>query len=456
MEGLRTGLCACLAGVALVSACRSSPSQSPPQFPPPDVLVVVVDALRADAVGPRRDGATLTPNLDRLAAEGVAFERAWSPSTWTKPAIASLFTGVHPHGHGIRLVAKHDGRRLMREALADELVTLAERFQTAGYSTGAVVTQVHLAPEDGFAAGFDGYLHRRGAAAPRLVRFLLRWFDNEPRRPFFAYLHLLDPHWPYNRRRATGPPPALEGAVPPCVLRPRAPGPDCIDDVERWLATPSGRHDFRVLRRRYEEEVAYSDEALGRLFDELGARGLWNNTIVVVTADHGEGFAEHSLMEHGFLPYEEVARVPLLVRLPERLRPARGNVAFPVSLVDVYPTLLELAGLEVPPQLDGLSLVPWLDAGSPSRRVLFVESFDGSTALDGRWKLMRLATGEERFYDLWSDPLERDPLPCAGSGRCDELRRRLARELRRQAIAEPVHEALSAEEQHDLEDLGYL
>lgn len=202
--------------------------------------------------------------------------------------------------------------------------------------------------------------------------------------------------------------------------------------------------------------MAYSDEALGRLFDKLRARGLWENTIVVVTADHGEGFAEHFRMEHGFLPYEEVTRIPLLVRLPARLRPARGAIAFPVSLVDVYPTLLELAGLELPLQLDGLSLVPWLDAGSPSRRALFVESFEGSAALDGRWKLMRLATGEERSYDLWGDPLERDPLPCAGEGRCDELRRRLARELRRRPIARPILEELSAEEQQDLTDLGYL
>lgn len=456
MERFRTCLCACLTGVVLVSACRSSPSQSPPQSPPPDVLVVVVDALRADAVGPRRDSATLTPNLDRLAAEGVAFDRAWSPSTWTKPAIASLFTGVSPRGHGVRLVATPGGKRLVLDTLGADLMTLAERFQLGGYSTGAVVNQVHLSPKDGFAAGFDGYAHLRGAAAPRLVRLLLRWFDKEPRRPFFAYLHLLDPHWPYNRRLKGSTKPPLEGAIPPCVSRTAAAGPECIGEVERWLASPSGRRDVQALRRRYEQEVEYIDHALARLFDGLRAKDLWENTIVVVTSDHGEGFAEHAWMEHGFPPYEEVARIPLLMRLPARLRPARTDIPYPVSLVDLYPTLLDLAGLDVPSQLDGRSVAPWLGEGAPPRRVFFVGSLYGSAALDGRWKLVRLTTKEERFYDLWSDPLERDPLPCTNNRRCSELRRRLAGELRREPLLRPGYEELSAEEKQELEALGYL
>jgi arylsulfatase A-like enzyme len=428
--------------------------------PPPNVLVILIDALRWDYLGVNGYPGPISPHIDRLAAEGVNFTRARSQCTWTKPSIASLFTSTLPAEHQIFLVGQGSEEHMVTRVLSDRFTTIAEAFQAAGYATGASIDQVHLPAKAGFAQGFDWYMRRLGTPAPMLIHRLLEWLDGEQDKPFFAYLHVLDVHWPYRShlRESKLPPAPQPDNLPPCV-REASQAPDCIEAVRSWLAEPSGRQALEDLKRRYAREVEFTDAAIGDLVDELRQRGLYENTIIVVTADHGEGFGEHGHLQHGFAPYEEVMRVPLIVRLPARLRPDRRRIDAPVALIDLYPTLMSMAGLRPESGLAGKNLVPVLHGRPPADRVIFNESVAGDAATDGHWKLIRFSDGRYELFDLSTDPGERKPVSGTCQGPCVRLREGLGRveTLAAKRAQRHVDEVeIDPEDVKELKALGYL
>ncbi len=395
---------------------------------PPNILLVTIDTARADAFGPYGSKLGSTPTIDALAREGVVFEQAMSPVPLTLPSHASLLTGTFPPRHSVRENGAH--------ALPTEMITAAELFRDSGYRTGAFVGAYVLDARWGLDQGFDVYSGSFDASsadvfsladlqrtADRVADDALAWLGQSSEKPFFAWAHFYDPHTPYT------PPPA----------------------VGERFADP------------YAGEIAFTDSQLARLLKSLEERGQLRNTIVVVAADHGEGFGEHGENGHGLLLYEETLHVPLIVRAPG-LAPGR-RVSVPVSLVDVLPTLTELARVKAPAQVQGQSLVSLARGGDEHATPIYAETVYprrrfGWSALrvlrDGPWKVIE--SSEPELYDVASDARENRDL---SSARNDVLRRALHRlretstKLARGA-ASPRPSGADAESRAKLAALGYV
>lgn len=439
-----------LPGLALAGGLACGPGA-----PAPNLLLVVVDTLRADhcsAYGYARD---TTPALRALAGQGVRVETAYSPLPATGPTHASLFTGLPPLAHG---VVKNG------LALAPSLPTLAERLRERGYRTGAVVSSFALAAKFGYARGFDeyqddfdpqrstlGFREWEGHAVPEgfdrrarpTTRRALRWLEaaaDDP-RPFFLFVHYFDPHDPY---------------LPPARFR-------------RWQGeTPRGR-----AIAAYDGEVAYADHELGRLLAALEGRGLARDTLVVVTGDHGEGLLDHGYMFHDIQLKEEALRVPLVLRLPGRL-PAGALLHVPVSLVDLSPALLALlSGTSAEATGRSAALLAALldpDAArpaeptpiffqrrpfAPGRVGAFQVAGDAFGLRLGRWKYIEAPEESRReLFDLLRDPGERQNLSAQQGARADELSARIARWRERTARAAPAG-AVDAADRERLRAMGY-
>ena len=439
--------------VAAVAAC-SPGTTAPPSATgdPPNVLLILVDALRADRLGVNASGKLLTPNLDRLTKEGVNFENAFSHSTWTKPSVATLITSLYPSQHGMQFVGVETPEGFRVEELAEGIETLAEGFQRAGYATGASVNQVHLHERFGFGQGYDLYKQVEGKDAFHVNSIIEDWLASIGDQPFFAYVHYLDTHWPYTRRLEKH-----EDQFGSTAMTSKPTG--SAFKASEWAKGISPQ-DLAALETRYDYEVAYVDDAIGQMIDKLKELGRYDNTIIVTTSDHGEAFFEHQKLQHGGVPYDEVTRIPLAVRLPERLRPTITSSTELVGLIDVMPTLFDLAGLEPATNALGNSLRPLLSDESPSQRLVFIETFEAIGVRSETHKLLRYRDGRTEFFNLVADQAELSPVIDACSGSCAELERPLAafeRLLKQGRESNPSGRAfMTAAEVDRLRALGYL
>ncbi len=341
----------------------------------PNLVLVVVDTLRADWTTPYGFERDTTPELAAWAARGIVFERVRAQSSWTKMSMASLMTSLWPRSHGIREA---------RDGLAEGALTLAEVLRSAGFATYAVQTNGWLHQSFGFHQGFDRYVFPRGGGGPRLARASLwphadnvlaeaaRLLDAHDRaRPFFLYLHFMDVH---------------EYAAPPEFQRFGSDGRGAYLAAIRWV-----------------------DDALERLRRALAAHGLLERSVLVLAADHGETFGEHGVHGHARNVLTPVVWTPLVVRLPFPVEPVR--VATQVRNLDVAPTLLDLAGLAIPAAFEGRSLVPIMAgaASEPDRPAfaalgvpLFPDASVQTAVSDGAWTYARNATApeaDERAYE---------------------------------------------------------
>lgn len=441
-----------------------------------NVLLVVIDTVRADKLGIHGGPEGLTPRLDRLAAEGARFERAAAHAPWTLPSTASLLTSRLPEEHGaggfLDLSPLAEGRppSVAFRGLDEGARTLAEVFREGGWRTGSVVNVDFLDQGFGLTQGVEDVDARwyttnsEVRSAAETTTQALAWLGERERasEPFFLLAHYFDAHAVYD-------PPAefRERFADP---RDRAASGLVFGTREHMLLLRSGRLtlDPSVLgraERLYEAELAALDAELGRLLDGLDALGLAEDTVVVLTADHGEEFLDHGGFEHGHTLYDELLRVPLLVRLPGVV-PEGQVIHAPVGLVDVAPTLCELAGLEVPSSFGGRSLVPAL-AGGPlaARAHLAHGNFWGpplTSWTSGDLKLIVTPAHDgspERveLYDLSSDPAEATDLAADRPGDTRRLREELEAvraHLVRGSGGAPVE--LDEATRSRLEALGYL
>jgi arylsulfatase A-like enzyme len=322
-------------GAALLPACGQTSSAGRP----PNVILVCLDTVRRDHLGAYGYRAhPTTPELDRLAAQGILFEDARACAGWTKPSVPSFMTGTYPMQHGVYEGSAHAVEGRITDRLPAQAYTLAEAFHEQGYATGAFVENDQLDRGLGFEQGFDDYVDDAGNA--REIRWRARdWLDaRDPAQPFFLYLHMLDAHWPYGypdeyARLYTGEAEtrALRGSSSRALR-------DAINDGKQSLDATQ----LATLNGLYDGGLRFMDEELGRLFRWLEQQGLWEQTVVCVIADHGEEFLEHGRVGHGHGLYENLLRVPWILRVPGAgARRERGRVA----LVDVFPTLLAAARL---------------------------------------------------------------------------------------------------------------
>ncbi len=385
----------------------------------PNVLLVSLDALRADRVSCYGHSRPTTPGLDELARKGVIFETAITTAPWTLPSHASMLTGLYPHHHeAIR----------PRSLLARRNLTLAELLREAGYATAAFTGGGHLSDRYGFAQGFDVYEILRHESTSETVARGLRWLEEERHRPFFLFLHTYEPHMPFRDPRFADPEDA--GRVGPSFER------DDLLELRRgeWNPTPAER---RYISDLYDGDARSTDAGLQDLWAWLERRGEIDRTLIIVTSDHGEELFErghrHSA-RHGHTLYEELIRVPLILRYPP-VFPEGSRVAAPVSLVDLAPTVAAAVGCDWPAQSDGLDLSEAIGGRALGSRPGVLTEALGSGAQrrslrTARYKIvmpLEESGGTVELYDLAADPGERRNIVST----LPEVASRLARVLER-------------------------
>lgn len=297
------------------------------------VLVVMLDTLRADHLSGYGYGRATSPVLDRFAEDNIKFSYAVTAAPWTPPSVASMFTGVYPATHGWMPPNRRDDVRQMAVKLDSKLTTLAELFQQQGFSTAAVSPNPWITEEFGYQQGFDSFTYSARAPAEEIVRIGTAKIDELAAvgKPFFVYLHFLDPHDPY---------------TPPGEYKSAFTG-----------EVPGRQYPPKELQRinLYDGEIRYLDDQLGRLFAALRERGLYDDLTIIVVGDHGEQFMEHGQHGHGHQLYNEEVHVPLLLKSPKA--GVSRTVDATASTVDIFPTALRAAGLEVPAAIPGVSLL---------------------------------------------------------------------------------------------------
>jgi arylsulfatase A-like enzyme len=419
-----------LCGVAELTLERRGTLPRTPSGPEsPNVVLVVVDTLRADRLSTYGYGRPTSPRLDALAREGTVFEEACSTSSWTWPATASLFTGMLPEEHGV----------LDRSSafLTESLTTLAEVLQEAGLTTAAWTANPLIVPDKNFDQGFEVFDHARGTFRPSrdFMPAALEWLDAIAGTRFFLYLHLVDPHVPH-RPSATARARLVDRdglEVDDDALYRR--GQELLDGAghaddgtiasERCVPVD----EQHAISQAYDACVATSDEWLGALVDRLEALGIADETVVVFTSDHGEELLERGLYGHGSTLHRELVRVPLVLAGPGVPRGVREPQ--PVSIRALAPTIMRLARVEAPELGDAPGL---LDTDQRERAILFStlqgwwngrhqQPLFGLRA--GDWVLHRAPegsawgvdapseAGEHRLYRVGEDPDERVDLSAA-------------------------------------------
>jgi arylsulfatase A-like enzyme len=446
-------------GTIQVGALRVR-SPEPAKNPPgaslagrPNVILYLVDTLRADDLGAYGSGLPTSPEFDRFAAEGLLFEDTMAQSSWTRPNVASLFTGLHAGTHAVETSVA---------TLASDVTTLAEWLRDRGYATAALVANALVSPDRGFAQGFTTWnpggrvLH--GTPSDVLTRKALEWVETVP-EPFFLYVHTLDPHDPYE-------------PGDPDWQHFRAEGYRGERDPRRLVKKRKLEDDeLGYLRSKYRGEIRQNDRAFGDLLAGLRSRGILDRSIAIFTSDHGEEFLEHDGLLHRTTLYDEIIHVPLAVRLPAG-QPSGRVMEAPFRQVDLFPTLASLLGAKAPEAVEGTDHSrAWLmaDVASPvpepmaqildgDIRKFAIRSGDLKLIVNndtrGYWRTPR----EIELYDVRSDPGETrnlvDDRPIAARYLRNLLGRMQAEQGKRRRSGS--EQPLSAEEREHLRALGYL
>ena len=445
-------------------ACVGSTCSSPPPERP-SIIFIMVDTLRADYLGSYGFLGDISPSLDRLAAESVVFENALTQAPWTKPAIASLFTSTYPRVHKLTDHDRNAREQLVTGILADEFTTLAESLSQAGYRTAAFVANPWVAKQHGFAQGFDVFDDRhagRSLPADVILRLALDWLADQPdTQPFFLYLHFMDVHDPYDAPGVDMS--ALRGS--PSLGRERRLATPALSYMTTLDATAEQRQSLAFWRTRYAANVRNFDRRLSFFLDSFAHSDRLDASYVVVTSDHGEELYEHGFWTHGFSLHHHQIHVPLIIRQPHGHGGGR-RVPGLVELIDLMPTLLEVAGVSVPPLAQGTDLTPLLtNSGAAATAASFASAVRGKPSLYGlrteRYSLIVNFDDDSqtRLFDLEDDPGEQRNIARHEPRLAGELRQRLERHVAEQdRQTAPQLESMSVPEdmRKQLEALGYL
>jgi arylsulfatase A-like enzyme len=449
--------------LVLAAACADEPTAPPPV--PTDsglhrgvvagpaaadnVLILLVDALRADHLGCYGYPRPTSPTIDAFAAEGTRFANAISPAPWTLPVMGTIWTGLYPSLHGAVLASdvwKSRARSFTPVSTLDaSRTTLAEVLAGAGVRTAAFVNGSYPGKVFGFGQGFEHFVDDELPGLRLNVEALLEWIDYTTPQRFFAYVHTGEVHSPYGPTEDAR---LTEGSPSPRVRylaaalreeRERYASlsfePDYDGDLDGSLESLQRIHDrgrpaardFEHLIALYDRGIRYTDHWVGVILKALESRGLDRRTVVLITADHGDELFDHGGFEHTKTFYEEMVRVPFLLRVP---REGNGRVvAQQVGLIDVFPTVLDLMGVSYDGPVQGISLRPALRGDALPERPMFGEASQvpkrRAVRMNGH-KYVRDGDGSEELYDLTADPGERTNLCARDAAPCDPYRSELA------------------------------
>ena len=425
-----------------------------------NLVLISIDCLRADHLSAYGYHRNTTPHIDRFAAEGVLFENAVSVSSWTLPTHMSMLTGLMPSFHGANRSHK----------LSTSVPFLPEMLSRAGYETLGVVSGAYLSQAFGFERGFDSYRFLKDARAEYVVDAGLHLALESRGRRHFLFLHLFDAHWPY---------------LPPREFLDRFDQrpPDISDIMPKIIygKRPRGPEEIQHFVNLYDGEIAYLDQQLGRFFEGLREAGLYDRSLIVLTADHGESFYEHDMWQHSESLYQEVTHVPLLVKWPGGS--PSGRVEHLVSQLHIFPTILERAGIDSPyadhqgldqyasgekpdpESVTSMSEIIWepKETHGPSMKV---------SLRKGSLKYILTLTGEtgdeqfvsevvsEELYDLSQDPGERSNLLPDAARDVGGLRREVRQFIDQAQILQAERQGqevvLDDELREQLKALGYI
>ncbi len=462
------------AGLALACACSGRDERSAP-----NLVLISIDSLRPDHLGCYGYPAPTSPTLDALAREGLRFDNAVSTTSWTLPSHAAMFTGLYDSAHGL----VDNGLRLDPAHR-----TLAEELARAGYHTAGFFGGPYLHPTFGLNDGFEVWencmanadealdanvfatqsrrLHGASHAditSPRTLERVQSWIRSAPSdKPYFLFVHLWDVHYDYR-----APQEYVE------QFDPGYDGPLTGEDFVRNPAVAPGMapRDFKHLMALYDAEIRFTDEHIGKMLEALKTAGKLENTLVLVTADHGEEFLDHGRKGHQHSLFEEVVRVPMIAHWPGQIA-AGGVASTQVRLVDLMPTFLSAAGVRNPPPSSGRDLRPLLAGQTLEERPALLELFaDGrqfAALRTNTFKVHSLAwpargdAPREFAFDLARDPREQQPLDLTSDARALKglpalrVMRSQVLELKGRIGAGAQAIDLDAEMQRKLHELGYL
>ena len=424
----------------------------------PNILLITIDCLRYDRLAAYGGDPSLAPHINRLADEGVVFERAWAPMATTFPSHASMMTGMFPRYHGVRWNG---------QSLSEDKDTLAESLATSGYATASVVAYKGLHYRGHLDRGFDyasdpvpvkgADFIRDGNKVTGLASDWLAQQDQD--QPFFLWTHYFEPHSPYRvtdyaRTRLLD----YDG-----LFKDGAPTEMLIKRKGEYLKSPA---DMTALNTLYDGELKVVNEYVGQLIASLDAKGLLNNTVVILTGDHGQAIGDRGNFGHGTMLWEAVLHVPFIVR---DFRKAKSGVRVeePIGVVDITPTVLELASAAPLAQVQGRSFAPALGGERIETHTYFAEVNDAPKSRGKPWYdpnalavwswpfKLEIQKGEGRLFDLIDDPLAENSIdvnlnPGVYEYLLDEAEVYLAKKLKTHA------EELDSKDLEELRSLGYI
>lgn len=452
--------------LVLTVDCSGRPGQQPARDP--NIILILIDSLRSDHLGIYGYERATSPTIDRLGREGVVFQNAVSSSSWTRPALGSLFTSLHPHVHGATETSK---------TLPAEAITLAEKMHERQYVTVGIQTNPLVSGNRNFAQGFDSYREVFASNGRQVVKDFRAWLDRHKQQKFFAYIHFMDVHLPYdapreNRSKFVRP---YTGRLDPRRIRSQTQ----IYDLLPTLTAADRSHIIDL----YDAGINQVDDYIDIMINALRSRRLLDDTILIITSDHGEELFDHGAFEHGHSMHREVLQIPLIIWNP-RLSTRGVRVSQVVRLIDVLPTVLGFLGVTPPPGVMGRDLGPSIadpnldwDLDAFSEGVLYGP---GQSAIQkGPFKMVRIDPTKSRlqsrfferlparpgwtsdgglvqFFDLKRDPAEQHPI--AGHALEPTWSRMLtsSRSAGDAVRLTPVTEAMDKERLEQLRSLGYL
>jgi len=420
-----------------------------------NVIIFMVDTLRADHLGYHGYSRPTSPNLDHFAGQAAVFEANYAQASRTGPSVASLLTGLHVRSHGVvNPLTQWDGKGV----LADARLTLAEILRDAGYACRAIVSNPNVYPQYGFGQGFAMYQPVAvNTDADSINNLAARWIDDLEESPFFLYLHYMEPHTPY-----AAPPPRNRIFADPGYRGPITGEHLQVDEILQGQLVVNAA-DKEQLARLYDQEICSWDLEFGRILRYLASRGKLENTLIVVVSDHGEEFFDHGSVLHGYTLFEEQLHVPLVVSGPE-IEPRR--IARITRNIDVVPTVLELLDVPVPEQVQGRSLVPLLEGAAGADEIVLAEAqiravktVKARSFLARGWKYIETEFPTDvapQLFDLSTDAGEQNNLYEANP----EMAKRITRMLREFVQDLPAVEGqsvtLDREMLEKLKKMGYV
>jgi arylsulfatase A-like enzyme len=440
-----------------------------------NIVLITIDALRADHLSCYGYNRNTSPNIDRIAEKGIIFKNATATSSWTAPSMASLFTSVYPINHGVvhGMGYKKDETIYTQEVFSDELTTLAELLKEHGYTTIGVASNLHLSEKFGFARGFDSFGCLPFVPADSVNRIICR-LESEIKNfdKYFLWIHYIDPHYPYSPRK-----PWINHYLPEESTLQISNLSD-LSPMDLMIFNNKLKKDNRELSKqtitmlkknllaRYDSEINYVDSYIGELIQIFDQD---DNTIIIITSDHGEEFFEYDYVGHGNNLHHETTHIPLIIKLPSSYK--KGIVEKNISLVDVMPTILHTLNITAPDQTLGQSFwenkepLFWL-----KKMLLRKESSEYKFAeLDNWYTFKSIITPEwkyiydykdntEQLYNIKSDPMELNNLADKKAKQCNKLREQLFKWVSDSKKYPTIKQArkLSPEEKEKLKELGYI